>query len=333
MEVKEVIEKFDRNYDVEKSAIEQMAHILGPYISKKQINKILEENGFNGVYVLSNDIYNSVTDELMTMGYYDRPNKVVIMNEDDYFKDSDIAIHELCHAYLDDKNIKTISIGSENLYFGKGLEEGAATILKLVSNLDDIDNVRSNHYSYQCCLFQQLNVLYRYSKINELPNLLVYLMKYPETFISLIRDVYYEILQTNKFDFNQVIVDRSAYCLIDIADTMIKPIMKPTTEIDKLLTEITKKFYRNIYTIANYINSLYLIIADKDIYNGKKANPLFYVPKEYIVNSELEKLFQLFRLNVEEKQLQDLERLMFKYENITSDFEEDSQKIMRMDKY
>ena len=306
MEIKELMEKFDRNINVEKNSIDKMYHSLRPHISKKQITKTLEDNGFNGFYVVPDSTYKSVTDNLMSAGYYNIPNKVVIINEDDYIKLPAIGIHELCHAYLDDKNVKHMEIDGQDLSLGKGLEEGAASILQTINSVSDINKVNPISYQLQSNLFQQLNVLYKYSKIKDTPNLLIFLLKHPEQFLSLIKDIYCDILGSQCCDFDKFIPCRCAHRLITLTD---------------ILTE-QKSVDKNIYYLANCINSLYLTIADSNIRDGKNVNPLFCVPNEFLINSETRLLLCLFGMSVGEKVLSNVDLLLAKIDRTIENIEE-----------
>lgn len=281
MDIEELILKTKRNYDIEKEAINDMARILRPYITKKEITKVLEENGFAGFYIIKEELFNDHFKEDTESGLYDTIYKAAIMNEKQAAIDPTIKLHELFHACLDAKNIKKILSDGVETNFGVGFEEGAASIIHSINNYKDIDKAKPTCYVFQSRLFQQLNVLYNYTKIKEYPNLLISMMKKPEQFLPLIRDIYSDLLEDKIECTDKLLFGKSAHHMVCIAD---------------ILTE--KKYLdRRLYDFANFLNSLYLTIADFEIYRGKKTNKLFSIPDVYLAKPGLDFLLQLFDID------------------------------------
>ena len=278
-----------------------MGKLLNPFITDKDISKTLELNGFKGVYIVPHKLFILVVEDLNSEAFFSIVNKVVIVDEDAYLKDPSIVKHELCHAYLNHKIYRKINLDIVSNIYGRGIEEGICSVFQTIDNLDNIGKVRPRAYIFQSRLFQQLNVLYNYTTVKEHPNLLIHALKEPRYFLSLIRDIYYDILKNNISSFDKYVDEISAHLYVDFDN------------LDKILYEYT-----------HIMNSLYLTIADSDIYNGSKTNDLFSVPKGYILKSEQKMLFQILNIDYdhESKWLDNLDFIHMKTEEMLSSVED-----------
>lgn len=274
MEIKEVVKDCERNYREEKNIIEDFAGVVKPCISLKEIKKRLDDNGFNGVYILSKEKFALVNNSANTIGFYNQEGKVIVINESHYAFNKKSGVHEMGHAFLDGRNEREISELSAS--YGVGLEEGAMSILEVTSNVEELNKRNCTAYPLQARFFHQLNTLYGYSNCKEYKNLLIHLLKEPEKFIPLIRDVYEDIFKEQYPEFKHLLSDRSALAMISGTDALI-----PHSN-EKL----------NVY--LNCLNSLYLNVADEDIRSEKFSDYMFMNAKHFIRTNE-EKLFsQIF---------------------------------------
>lgn len=275
MEAKDIIKKYKRDYNIEKKILCDFSEVLKNYISFKNIQNTLYQNGFNGIYLLEKKAFSRFRNSNKIMGLYDEIEKVIIMNKDEYLYDERIAIHEMGHAFLDCKSQRKIEIDGKNIKYGVGLEEGAVTLLMCTSNVNDISEINKYAYLQQSRLFQQLNALYNYSNVKEYDNLLIHLLLKPDKFIPLVRDIYEDIFKTNYPDFNCSLSTKSAHSIICGTDTLID--------------------YQNdnLYGLLKYINALYLNVADSDVRNGKETS-LFIKSKDFNMTREEILLSQIF---------------------------------------
>lgn len=294
MEMLELIEMLPRNYEVEKETIAKMSYILKPFVTQKNIKDTLEENGFKGLFIITDDLYNSLFEgksEENANGFYSIFDKIIVIRENEFLENPNIALHEMCHAYLDDRNVKKIDdIGSFSIGFG--IEEGIATVIQNLDNYKNVSKVKPYYYHCQTHLFQQLNELYSYAKIKEYPNLLIHALKKPEIFVSLVRDIYYEILEKNVGSVDMIVSNRSAHRLLTITDLFV---VNSTS-----ITDVEQQ----LYSMSADMNSIYLTIADRDIYSGKKDNQLFRVPDICKCNYGILRLYKLFNMEDELKKYQ-----------------------------
>lgn len=306
MEIKELIENIDRNYKVEKNVINEIGNVLSPFINEKDIKKVLEDNGFNGIYIIPEHLYNKVTDNMNADGFYSVIFKTIIIKEKQYFKNKEIVKHELCHAYLDNKIVRKLYLEGTVNFYGSGIEEGIASVFQSVNSYKNIGSVKPQAYNLQASLFQQLNHLYNYTSFNEYPNLLIHLLKEPEYFLTLIKDIYYEILQKNIGEFDKNLPGRSALRLITGADLYIE-----------------KKPDRLLYDFIHSMNSLYLTIADEDFLRGESANNLFKISPRFICSAEKLLIYKIFgSMNkIREEQLSNLNFLHFTIDHLLSQVE------------
>jgi len=275
MEVKEIIEMEKRDYVEEKRILTKFSQILKSYISEDNIKRTLNNNGFNGVYLSDSKLFSLYNGEEAS-GIYDEEEKVIILNKEEYFNDKKMGIHEMCHAYLDGKMEKSIKFNEDKMTYGKGLEEGAATLLSCTSNVKNISKLNPFVYAYQSRLFQQLDVLYKYSDLKNYDNLLIHLLREPKNFIPLIGDIYENIYKTNYPDCDNFTILRSAFVMVAGTDLL--------TDCDDV----------SIYSLLNCINSIYLNVADPKMRRNEKIHPWFVNDKQLKQTSEdifLEKLF------------------------------------------
>jgi len=312
MEVIEVMEKVNRNYRIEKDTITEMANILNPFITEEDIIKTLETNGFKGVYIIPKELFALVIDDLNTGAFFSIVDKVVFAEEDAYLKDPTIIKHELCHAYLNHRIYRKLNIDGTRIIYGQGIEEGICSVFQTINNLKDINNVRPTVYYFQSRLFQQLNTLYNYTNVNEYPNLLIHALKDPKNFLTLIRNIYFDILKENISSFDSFAAERSAHHLLTTADMFVN-----LPNLDSTL-----------YDLTHIMNSLYLTIADADIYNGKKKTDLFYIPDSYIFKPEINLLFKLLGIDYEHEKrwLRNLDLIHMKIEDTFCSAEEQNYK-------
>lgn len=66
----EEVKNKKRNYSEERDILMNFAKILKPYVSLKNIQSKLEQNGFNGVYILGSDIFHTIDEKKNTAGIY-----------------------------------------------------------------------------------------------------------------------------------------------------------------------------------------------------------------------------------------------------------------------
>lgn len=290
MQVEEIIKSQTRDYSEEKSIIEQFSSILKPYISLEKIKKRLEINGFNGVYILDKNLYNSIDRTQNTVGLYCHEEKVIIINKESYYLDKSIGIHEIGHAFLESENERKIEIDGVPILYGKGLEEGAMAILQSNKSIRNIQNINPSIYPFQSILFQQLNVLYKYSDVDGYENLLVHLFMNPKTFLSTIRDIYENIYINKLSQSNINLASKSAFAMVTGTDVLID-CSNP-----------------ELYNWLNYINSLYLNVSDEQIRNGKKNDKLFLTSKDFAKTREEILFSAIFNLDIGylERQTQNL---------------------------
>ena len=288
MSIKDIIENQTRNYAEEKNILLQFSNVLKPYISLETIERRLEINGFNGVYILDKDLFELLYQSPNTVGLYSHEDKVIVMNQENYNMDRRIGIHEMGHAFLDSENERKIMIDEISILYGKGLEEGAMAILQSNPSMQNIHNINPQCYQFQSILFQQLNVLYKYSNISEYENLLVHLFMNPKTFLPVIRDVYENIYVSRLSTFKINLAAKSAFAMVTGTDALIDCADK------------------QLYDFLNYMNSLYLNVADEKIRNGEKSNELFITSKDFAKTREELLLFGIFNSDIGYMERQEL---------------------------
>lgn len=276
MKFEEVLKKDERNYKIEKEILTNFSNILRSSISINNIQDTLEKNGFNGVYILEPERILLLGQKVDFIGLYDKISKVIILNKNEYLNDNKVGVHEMGHAYLDGRSESNIIYCDRELSYGKGLEEGAVTLLSCASNVKEIDKVDPFVYAYQTRLFQQLDVLYKYSEFKNYDNLLIHLFVEPKRFIPLIKDIYENLYKKSYLDYDRSIILTSAFAMIVGNDLLI--------DCDD----------REVYKLLNYINAIYLSVVDKDVRMGIKNNPLFPNVNHFKETTEevfLEKIF------------------------------------------
>lgn len=269
MELYEVLKKEDRKYSLEKEILNDFYQILKTDFTLKEIEDTLEQNKFDGVYVLDEDRFSLVKDDIHTLGFYSKRDRVIVLRDKLY--KPEIGVHEFGHAFLNFKSSKELKIDKNICIYGQGLEEGAMTTLMCSSNIRNIDNTIPNLYSLQVKLFKELMVLYGYSNINEYPNLLIHMLKRPEEFLTLIKNIYYNILKENYSETDELIAMRSALQMIQCTDIVTNKKLKGLNDFSKILLSI---------------NCAYLIVADENIRSGRKQNILFPIPNNLISGPE-----------------------------------------------
>ena len=276
MKFEEVLKKDERNYKIEKEILTNFSNILRSSISINNIQDTLEKNGFNGVYILEPERILLLGQKVDFIGLYDKISKVIILNKNEYLNDNKVGVHEMGHAYLDGRSESNIIYCDRELSYGKGLEEGAVTLLSCASNVKEIDKVDPFVYAYQTRLFQQLDVLYKYSEFKNYDNLLIHLFVEPKRFIPLIKDIYENLYKKSYLDYDRSIILTSAFAMIVGNDLLI--------DCDD----------REVYKLLNYINAIYLSVVDKDVRMGIKNNSLFLNVNHFKETTEeifLEKIF------------------------------------------
>ena len=291
MGMTELTKYFKRDRNAEKEILDKFSDVLKKHFTREEIEQTLLENGFKGVYLLDEqqidtlsslldeEEKNELLDELSELfGKYNLEQKVIIMHKDAYMANKTIGIHEMGHAFLDSKNEAIIKVDGAKIRYGIGLEEGAVTSLMVTDDIEDISSYSCNVYPEQTILFQQLNVLYGYSRLKKYPNLLIHMFKEPENFMVLIREIYTDIYEQNYETMDIPVITKSAFDIIVGADTLT---------IDKVSNEKLIKTMQGI-------NSVYLYMADKKIRNKESENPLFLPFRELQKTGEeilLEKIF------------------------------------------
>jgi len=278
MEVIDIIKDSNRNYIEEKEILRNFKSIVKSQIGAKEVNRVLEENGFQGIYIVDKDIYRQVAPSLDSIGFYDSKLRVILLDEAGYYKDKIIGIHEVAHAYLNGKSNSKIIIDSSELFYGNGLEEGAASLLMSTNNINKIENCYPNSYPLQSRLFQQASVLYQNSDVRCYKNLLVHLFKEPDKFISVLNDVYVYLAKDKLNSTDSLLGTRSAYVLMQTAD---------------ILTFL-KTDNRMLYELVYLLNSLYLTVSDSGFYLGNWDNKLFNIIRQFKMSNEEKLLYALF---------------------------------------
>ena len=283
MGMTELTKYFKRDRNAEKEILDKFSDILKKHFTREEIEQTLLENGFNGVYLLDEkqietlnelldeDEKNQLLDELSKLyGQYHTEQKVIIMHKDAYMSNKTIGIHEMGHAFLDSKNEAIIEVNGTKIRYGIGLEEGAVTSLMVTDDIANITNYTPDVYPEQTILFQQLNVLYGYSRLKKYPNLLIHMFKEPENFMVLIREIYTDIYEQNYETMDIPVITKSAFDIIVGADTLIND------------NEQNEKLMKTMQGI----NSVYLYMADEKIRCGKRKNALFLPFRELQKTSE-----------------------------------------------
>ena len=256
MDINEIIETEKRDYKEEKRILTNFSQILKSSISEDSIKSTLEQNGFNGLYLIDSKLFSLLHKE-DALGLYSEVEKIIVLNKEAYFNDKKMGIHEIFHAYLDGKAESRIEYNDRPLVYGKGLEEGAATLLSCTSNVKNISKIDPYVYVYQSKLFQQLDALYKYSDLRTYDNLLIHMLKEPKKFIPLIKDIYKNILKTNCPECDDLTILRSSFFMVGGVD---------------LLNDVDDP---SVYGLLSFINSIYLNVADRDIRRDRKQHPLF----------------------------------------------------------
>ena len=236
----EEVKNKKRNYSEERDILMNFAKILKPYVSLKNIQSKLEQNGFNGVYILGSDIFHTIDEKKNTAGIYIPEEKIIIIDKESYSKDKSIGIHEMGHAFLNGENSKEIIIDHNSVLYGNGLEEGAMVILQGSTNLKNIDECNNNIYPLHTAIFHQLNTLYKYSNVRKYENLLIHLFNEPKSFIPLIKDIYEDIFMSR---FSKS--DNELYTFLNYVNSIYLKLLD-----DKVKTEEkNNKFFIN----SNYL--------------------------------------------------------------------------------
>ena len=272
----EEVKNKKRNYSEERDILMNFAKILKPYVSLKNIQSKLEQNGFNGVYILGSDIFHTIDEKKNTAGIYIPEEKIIIIDKESYSKDKSIGIHEMGHAFLNGENSKEIIIDHNSVLYGNGLEEGAMAIIQDSTNLKNIDECNNNIYPLHTTIFHQLNTLYKYSNVRKYENLLIHLFNEPKSFIPLIKDIYEDIFMSRFSKSDNELAIRSAFLMMSGTDALVE-----YSDIE-------------LYTFLNYVNSIYLKLLDDKVKTEEKNNK-FFINSNYLEKTKEEKyLFAIF---------------------------------------
>ncbi|MBO5095653.1 MAG: hypothetical protein J6B98_02150, partial [Bacilli bacterium] len=209
-------------------------------------------------------------------GVYVPIEKVVLIDVTHFAVNKKYGVHEMGHAYLDGRNERKITFNGSDITYGIGLEEGAMSILEVTSNIQDINKRNCTSYPLQAKLFHQLNALYGYSNVKEYKNLLLHLFVEPEKFIPLIRDIYDDIYKEQLSDFKHILSDKSALAMVSGTDSLI--------DYDA----------GNLNGYLNYLNSLYLNVADEDVRNERYFDNMFISAKDFLRTNDEVLYFNIF---------------------------------------
>jgi len=260
--LKEVLNGKVRNHEIEKIAIEQFLIKTNGCVNRFELEETLKKNCYNGMYLLSSNEFHLVEPKTSICGLYESDYNVIILDEEEYNDENDIAVHELVHAYLNKGINKTITIDHNTVEYGYGLEEGVASIMEKIETIDDIDNCITTSYPYQANLLKQLNILYGYNKNKKYSNLLQHILKEPDTFLHLIPEIYENILRNTLGNDSGVssMSLRSAFAIVSMTDIMIT-----NDEADS----------RRLYQLCSAINTIYLALADQKMRDGDSTHFLF----------------------------------------------------------
>lgn len=270
--LEDILKGKTRNYKEEKKILEKFLLRVKPYISQKRITDRLEQNGFNGIYILNDEDFSKLVDNSNVSGIYCPDEKIIILSEIGYYNDINIGVHEMGHAYLNGESKRKITIDNDNIIYGKGLEEGAISLLQSNCRINKIDKTSNIVYPFQSILFKQLNALYINSDIQEYDNLLIHLFMNPQSFIPLIRDIYSDIYLKELHNLNIKLAEKTAFKIISGSDALL----------DICDTQL--------FLYLSFFNSLFFNISNNGIINNCKDNDLF-ISSPYFEKTNEEKLF------------------------------------------
>ena len=99
-----------RNREIEEKTKKELARIFGEELSVNRINYILKKNGFKGIYVLDNELFESLFPEEIAKYLYEGEKAIFIPKK--YSKRIEVLTHELTHALIN-HGIKTLCKNEE----------------------------------------------------------------------------------------------------------------------------------------------------------------------------------------------------------------------------
>lgn len=252
----------EKSISTNQIAYDKFCKILSPYLTSEEIKKTLINNGYYGLYFATKDEIYEFSGREDVVGLYKNEYGIGLLCEEAYDNENEIAIHELAHAFVNERINKKIQIDIEIANYGNGLEEGIVSIICQLEH-NDIDKCKSEVYPYQARLFQQLNTLYCYNQNRKYRNLLEFAIKEPEKLIPEIKNIYESILINN----NNLTTGQKKYLASKCAFNLIL--------ICDLMLDYNYEEQKYLYGIQDGINTLFLGMVDSDIRNGKKENELF----------------------------------------------------------
>lgn len=251
--LKELIKKRKKEVELEEECKALLSKFFGDELNYDKINSILKENGFNGIYVLSDREYESLFPGSLAT-YASANVKAVFISKTDSFR-RDALCHELVHALIDNRMKPLCSI-DEFKGLATGIEEGIATTV--AKNLKVELPLNERVYYSQVKFVNQLNVLYKYSKNKKYSNFFVQAILEPTKVIPLINEIYSNIMK-NFFREDRDIINteyRTSYNLLFVASELLNEL-----DIEMLL-------------LMTYINFLYYAMTDEKVYFGEYSDEI-----------------------------------------------------------
>ena len=188
-----------RNREIEEKTKKELARIFGEELSVNRINYILKKNGFKGIYVLDDELFESLFPEEIAKYLYEGEKAIFIPKK--YSKRIEVLTHELTHALIN-HGIKTLCKNEEFDLLYEGIEEGIATCvskLALGKNL----NSKATYYPLEK-LMEQINELYRCNKKRKYRNFILHAILEPEDVIPHMKEIYSGIISKKIIEDREV---------------------------------------------------------------------------------------------------------------------------------
>lgn len=174
---------------IENNCKKKIASLFGEYFNISIINSILKKNGFKGIYVLEDSLY-----ECLFLGgcaqYMCAGEKAIFISETDS-KRQEVLCHELILALIDNR-IKPLYGEPKLDPIYDSIEEGIASYIANLSTGKELKPTSS--YYPLAKLIEQLNQLYRCNKERKYPNFLLHAILEPEDVIFQIKEIYSSII-------------------------------------------------------------------------------------------------------------------------------------------
>ncbi len=215
-ELKNLVDTLEKNDDILKLGIEGISKKLNNVISYEEIENQLKKSGFRGIYVINENLFkkiyiegNKTDDEVV--GFYNNETKAIIIKNNRC--SLDVIEHELAHALIDGKlNKKIKEYDNEEVYYGKGLEEGIVTIISHMNKEEDLYKIKTNSYPVQTQIVKQINALYETCSDRKYNSIFEKAVAEPENIIPTIPKIYKQVLKNAFKEIkNESFIDELAY--------------------------------------------------------------------------------------------------------------------------